>query len=163
MTLVEAAKKDLGKKEKPGNTGFEDKDLERAMRAIGWSSGWAWCACILEKWIRDAYPHRATELNGFFVPSATATFRNLKNENFPVSMIPKEGDLVFWQRIKNGVAQWTGHAGIVSRVISDTEFYSIEGNTNEKGQREGTTVLEQHRFVRTDVQDGLKVMGFVTI
>lgn len=163
MTLIEAARKDIGKKEKSGNSGFEDKQLEKAMRAVGWQPGWAWCASIQEKWIRDAYPQRADELNGFFVPSAVATFRNLKNAGFNVSMMPTEGALVFWQRMKDGVAQWQGHAGVVSQVISDTEFLSIEGNTNSKGSREGDSVQEKQRIVRDDVQDGLKVIGFVTI
>jgi hypothetical protein len=163
MTLIEAAKKDLGKKEKPGNTGFEDKELEKAMKAVGWAPGWAWCASIQEKWIREAFPERAADLNGFFVPSAVATFRNLKNAKFPVSLKPTEGALVFWQRMKNGVPQWQGHAGIVSKVINEIEFYSIEGNTNEQGSREGTTVLEKHRVINWSLQDGLKVLGFIKI
>ena len=163
MTLIEAAKKDIGKKEKRGNTGFEDPHLEKAMKDVGWQAGWAWCAGIQEKWIREAFPERATELNGFFVPSATATFRNLKNAGFSVSMVPSPGALVYWQRMQDGNAQWQGHAGVVSRVISETEFYSIEGNTNSAGSREGDSVQEKQRYVRSDVQNGLKVIGFVTI
>lgn len=163
MTLIEAAKRDLGKKEKLSNSGFEDRELEKAMRAVGWQPGWAWCASIQEKWIREAYPDRADELNGFFVPSAVATFRNLKNAGFPVSMTPSEGALVYWQRMKDGKPQWQGHAGIVTKVINDKEFRSIEGNTNSAGSREGDTVAEKSRIVRADVDNGLKVIGFVTI
>lgn len=162
MSLVDIAKKDIGKKEKPGNTGFEDPELERAMRKVGWIPGWSWCSNIQEKWIWEAFPDLKAEVNGYFVPSATATFRNLKNAGYPVSMEPIEGALVYWQRMKDGVAQWQGHAGVVSRVVSPLEFYSIEGNTNEKGSREGTTVLEKYRTVQNDIQNGLKVMGFVT-
>ena len=163
MTLIEAARNDLGKKERLSNSGFEDKELEKAMREVGWVPGWAWCASIQEKWIRDAFPERADELNGFFVPSAVATFRNLKNAGFPVSMRPTEGALVYWQRMKDGKYTWQGHAGIVSKVISDIEFHSIEGNTNGAGSREGDSVAEKARIVRTDVQNGLRVIGFVTI
>jgi len=163
MKLIEVAKKDIGKKEKPGNTGFEDPELERAMKAVGWAPGWAWCASIQEKWIWEAYPEKKAEVNGYFVPSAVATFRNLKNAGYHVSMVPTVGALVFWQRIKEGVAQWQGHAGVVSKVVSDIEFYSIEGNTSESGSREGTTVLEKYRTVVKDVQNGLKVIGFVTL
>lgn len=162
MNLIEVAKKDLGKKEKDGNTGFEDKELEKAMRTVGWHPGWAWCASIQEKWIWEAYPNLKDAVSGYFVPSAVATFRNLKNAGYQVSMIPTVGALVYWQRMQDGEPQWTGHAGVVSRVISDTEFYSIEGNTNEKGSREGTTVLEKNRFVKK-VDDGLQVIGFITI
>ena|SRR5688572_23979239 len=163
MTLIDVAKKDLGKKEKPGNTGFEDKELEKSMKAVGWNPGWAWCSSIQEKWIWEAFPHLKEVVQGYFVPSAVATFRNLKNAGYPVSMKPTVGALVYWQRMQDGNAQWQGHAGIVSRVVSDTEFYSIEGNTNSAGSREGDSVQEKHRFVRSDVQNGLKVIGFITI
>lgn len=161
--IIETARKDLGKKEKSGNTGFEDKQLEKDMLAVGWRPGWAWCASILEKWIWQAYPNLKEEVQGYFVPSAVATFRNLKNAGYPVSMTPTEGALVFWQRMKDGNAQWQGHAGVVSRVVSPREFISIEGNTSEKGSREGTTILENRRFVNPDVENGLKVVGFVKL
>lgn len=163
MTLVEAAHKDIGKKERRSNLGFEDPQLEKAMMAVGWRPGWAWCASIQEKWIWEAYPDLKNEVQGFFVPSAVATFRNLKNAGYSVSMIPTVGSLVYWQRMQDGNAQWQGHAGVVSKVLSDTEFFSIEGNTNSAGSREGDSVQEKHRFVRNDVQNGLKVIGFVKI
>lgn len=163
MSLIEVARKDLGKKEKSGNIGFEDKELEKAMLAVGWHPGWAWCASIQEKWIWEAHPELKEEVMGYFVPSATATFRNLKNAGFSTSMIPSIGALVYWQRIKESEPQWTGHAGVVSKVVSDTEFYSIEGNTNSAGSREGDSVQEKHRYVRSDVKNGLRVIGFVTL
>lgn len=162
MNLIEVARKDLGKKEKPGNTGFEDPELEKAMKAVGWQAGWAWCASIQEKWIWEAFPDLKNEVNGYFVPSATATFRNLKNAGYKVSMEPTEGALVYWQRMQDGNALWQGHAGVVSKVISPKEFLSIEGNTNSAGSREGDSVQEKSRQVRSDVQNGLRVMGFVT-
>jgi len=162
MTLVDIARKDLGKKEKPGNTGFEDKQLEKDMIAVGWEAGWAWCAAIQEKWIKEAYPEKYESLKGMFVASAVATFRNLYKAGFPLSMVPTVGALVYWQRMHDGVAQWQGHAGVVSQVVSEKEFYSIEGNTNGSGGREGDGVYEKHRFVK-DVDDGLKVIGFIMI
>lgn len=161
MTLIEVARKDLGKKEKRGNTGFQDPQLENEMKAVGWHPGWAWCASIQEKWIWEAFPDLKDEVNGYFVPSAVATFRNLKNAGYQVSMEPKEGALVYWQKMVNGVAQWQGHAGIVSKVISPKEFMSIEGNTNGAGSREGDSVQEKSRTIRSDVQNGLKVIGFI--
>src|SRR5688572_26173037 len=116
MTLIEAAQKDLGKREKSGNIGFEDKKLEYDMKAVGWHPGWAWCASIQEKWIWEAYPHLKDEVSGYFVPSATATFRNLKNAGYLVSMVPTVGALVYWQRMQDGNALWQGHAGVVVRV-----------------------------------------------
>lgn len=162
MKLIEIARQDIGKKEKSGNSGFEDKQLEKDMRAVGWSPGWAWCASIQEKWVWQAFPELKQEVQGYFVPSAVATFRNLKNAGYPVSMIPTPGALVYWQRMKDGHAQWQGHAGVVSTVVSPTEFFSIEGNTNPAGSREGDSVQEKHRFVK-EVENGLQVIGFVTL
>ena len=94
MNLVDVARKDIGKKELRSNFGFEDPELEKAMKAVGWRPGWAWCASIQEKWIWEAYPHLKEEVQGYFVPSAVATFRNLKNAGYPVSMKPSVGALV---------------------------------------------------------------------
>lgn len=163
MTLVEAARADIGQKEKPGNTGFVDKKLEADMRAVGWSPGWAWCACIQEKWVWQAYPEKKEAVKGLFVPSAVNTFRNLIKAGYKHSMIPTVGALVYWQKMENGKALWTGHAGVVSNVISKTEFDSIEGNTNSKGSREGDSVQPKRRLVRENVSNGLKVIGFITI
>lgn len=163
MTLLDAARQDLGKKEKPGNLGFEDPELEKAMKSVGWEPGWAWCASIQEKWIWEAFPELKEKVKGLFVASATATFRNLKNAGYHTSFKPSIGALVYWQRMKDGTPQWQGHAGVVSRVVNDIEFYSIEGNTNSKGSREGDSVQEKHRFIDWDIQDGLKLLGFVKI
>lgn len=162
MTLVEAATADIGQKEKPGNTGFVDPKLEAAMRAVGWAPGWAWCACIQEKWVWQAYPEKKDAVKGLFVPSAVNTFKNLVKAGYKHSMIPTVGALVYWQKMENGKALWTGHAGVVYNVLSDTEFHSIEGNTNSKGSREGDSVQPKHRLVRP-VKNGLQVLGFVTL
>lgn len=163
MTLVEIARKDVGKRETRANSGFEDKDLQKRMEAVGWQPGWAWCASIQEAWAWEAYPDKKEAIKGLFVPSAVNTFRNLVKAGYKSSMIPTEGAFVYWQKYQNGSPIWQGHAGVVSKVVNNTEFYSIEGNTNEKGSREGTSVLEKHRFVIPEVEDGLKVIGFITI
>lgn len=163
MTLIEAARADIGKKEKPGNTGFFDAQLEKDMRAVGWSPGWAWCACIQEKWVWSAYPELKEQVKGLFVPSAVNTFRNLIRAGYKSTMVPEVGALVFWQRMDDGKALWQGHAGIVSEVINETTFKSIEGNTNGAGSREGDGVYEKTRTVKQDVQNGLKVIGFIKL
>lgn len=163
MSIVEIARRDIGKKEKPGNSGFVDPTLEARMKAVGWVPGWAWCACIQEVWAWEAYPELKDKIKGLFVPSAVNTHRNLVKAGYISSMIPTVGAFVYWQKMDDGKPLWTGHAGVVSRVIDDKEFYSIEGNTNAAGSREGDSVQEKHRFVNPAVKDGLKVMGFVTL
>lgn len=161
--IVSEARKDIGKKEKPGNSGFYDQQLEKDMIAVGWSNGWAWCACILEKWIWAAYPERKEKVKGLFVPSAVNTFRNLVKAGYDHSMVPSIGTLVFWQKMEDGKPHWTGHCGVVSEVLSPTIFKSIEGNTSNTGSRNGDGVYELTREIKVRVNDGLKVIGFVKI
>lgn len=163
MTLIEVASKDLGKKEKPNNSGFHDRELELAMLEVGWQPGWAWCACILEKWAWEAYPEKKDQLKGLFVPSAVDTFKKLVKAGFPVSDVPVEGSFVFWQKYEEYKAQWTGHCGIVKQVFSDIQFQTIEGNTSNTGSRNGDGVYSLVRTVKKEVKDGLKVIGFITI
>lgn len=163
MTIVEIARKDVGKRETRANSGFEDKDLQKRMEAVGWQPGWAWCASIQEAWAWEAYPDKKEAIKGLFVPSAVNTFRNLVKAGYKSSMIPTEGAFVYWQKMDDGKALWQGHAGVVSKVISDTEFYSIEGNTSNNGSRNGDGVYELRRKINTNVENGLKVIGFVSL
>jgi len=160
--IVDIARRDIGKKEKPGNSGFQDADLEKRMLSVGWQAGWAWCASIQETWAWAAFPELKEKIKGLFVASATATYRNLVRAGYKSTMKPEVGAFVYWQRMQDGNAQWQGHAGVVSKVISDTEFYSIEGNTNSDGSREGDSVQEKHRFVK-QVENGLQVIGFIKL
>lgn len=163
MNLVEVAKADIGKKEKSGNSGFYDSLLEKEMRAVGWVPGYAWCACILEKWVWQAHPELKEQVKGLFVPSAVNTYKNLVGAGYDRTMIPEVGRLVFWQKMDDGHALWQGHCGIVSEVINDTEFKSIEGNTNSAGSREGDSVQLKSRRVNLQITDGLKVIGFIKL
>lgn len=160
--LVEIAKKDLGKKEKPGNGGWYDEYLQKEMEKDGWSKGMAWCAFIVEKWVEEAYPWKEEALDKLFSGSAVLTFRNFKKAGYKISKTPVLGSIVVWQKYKQGVPHWSGHAGIVSEVISDKEFKSIEGNTNSKGSREGNIVAEKHRKIMK-FETGLNVLGFIVL
>jgi len=154
MTLSEAARRDLGKQESPGGFGFEDHLMDSALRDSGWKPGCSWNTWIVEKWLMDAMPKRALDLNGYFVENSMATFRNLKNAGIAVSMIPIIDSIVFWQRIDDGNPIWLGSVAVVSKVISGTEFMAISGSI---------VVKENHYQIRRHVHDGSKVIGFVTV
>jgi hypothetical protein len=162
VSVVDIAKKDLGKVEKPNNSGFVDPVLEKEMAEVGWQNGFAWCALIAERWAKKALPAKHAELNKLFSASAVTTFENFRKAGYKISPTPVLGALVIWQKYKNNQPSWQGHAGIVSEVISDTEFKSIEGNGSVKGSREGTTVVEQRRKV-LKLDTGLNVMGFIQL
>jgi hypothetical protein len=163
MSIIEVAKKDIGKKEKPGNSGFQDPEHEKRLLAVGWQRGWAWCACQLEAWAWEAYPEKKEQIKGLFVASAVNTFKNLVQAGFKKHDVPKVGTFVFWQKYEDGKGVWTGHCGVVIEVISDVAFKSIEGNASAAGSRNGDGVYIVNRVVKKEVQDGLKVIGFIEI
>jgi hypothetical protein len=163
MTLSEVARKDIGKKEKPGNLGFLDPEHEKKLRAVGWQPGWAWCSSQQEAWVWEAYPDLKDKVKGLFVPSAVNTFRNLVRAGYKPLDKPVANALVYWQKYDDGKALWQGHAGVVSEAINDTTFKSIEGNTSNSGSRNGDGVYELTRVIKNEVRDGLKVIGFIML
>ena len=69
-------------------------------------------------------------------------------------------NIVIWQTYKKGKAQGTGHAAIVMEVGEDT-IKTIEGNTNDKGGREGYIVASKSRSINFTNDNGLRMLGFI--
>lgn len=165
MNPIDLARTYINKKEKPNNSGFEDPEFEKDMIAVGWEKGMSWCALFQKMIFNKAYQF-SSATNGKFIllfnPGAVKTFNNFKSNKFQISNKPVLGSLVIWQDYKNGVAQWQGHAGIVSGVIDDHNFTSIEGNTSGGGSRNGDRVYEHTRKVEVKA-NGLNVLGFVIV
>jgi hypothetical protein len=162
MKQIEVAKKYLAQKEMPGNVFVESTPLGRLIKKAGQKDGEAWCAYFVEGVFVEAYPERAEQFSRLFSASAVKTFDNFKNAKFTTGRKPKVGDIVIWQRYKDGKATWQGHAGLVSQIINENTFKSIEGNTNSAGSREGDSVQEKTRTMSV-LSTGLNVLGFITI
>lgn len=162
MRPFEIAKNYIGQTEIKGNMGFKDPCFEEKMRAVGFQDTHAWCAYFAELVFKEAFPEHK-ELDKLFSASAVQTFKNFRDASYPIGEVPQIDSLVIWQTMKDGKPHWTGHAGIVSKVIDHETFESIEGNTNNDGSREGVMVTERTRKVIPDVKNGLKVMGFIQI
>lgn len=160
--IVGIAKKDIGKLEKPNNSGFQDAQLEKELKDVGWENGFAWCCLICERWSKKAYPAKFAEFDKLFSSSAVTTFANFKKAGYVISSKPVVGSLVVWQKYVNGKPSWQGHIGVVSEVMSDTEFKSVEGNTNAAGSREGNTVAEKTRRL-IKLETGLNILGFIIL
>ena len=153
----------LGQTEKSGNSGFTDPEFEAEMTEEGWKKSWAWCAVFAKVVFKNIFPEKSEELNKLFSPGTVQTFRNFRDAGYPVSLVPSTGALVIWQTMKDGKPQTTGHAGIVVSVVDQHMFYSVEGNTNDGGGREGYIVAKKQRKVVANVKDGLKILGFIQI
>lgn len=163
MSHIELAKTYIGKKEKPENSGFEDIQFEFDMISFGeWQKGFAWCACFAQMIFRKTFPEKSDVLKKLFDPSTRKTIENFKAAGYKVYSEPVLGSLVIWASYKANKQLWTGHAGIVSEVLSKKVFKSIEGNTAASGSRNGDRVAEHTRT--TDFKpNGLNVMGFIQI
>jgi len=166
--IVKLALQDVGNKEKPNNSGWFNAQKEKAMRLAGWLVGQAWCSYNAEVIYVNAFtiedPNAVSLLKKYFSGSTVETWKNFRaSREFKTSPnVPKLGALVIWQSYKNGVAQSTGHIGVVTEINGGT-FKSVEGNTSEAGSREGTVVgINSHNIANENARtNGLQIIGFV--
>jgi len=160
--IVQTAKKYIGKTEKPNNSGFNDADFEKRMKETGWDKGMSWCSFFTELVWKEAYTgsSETSAIDKLFSGSATATFKNFdlaKQSGWNTGMTPKPGSLAVW---RNGNS-WQGHIGIVIENNGIT-FKTVEGNTNDKGGREGYIVATKNRVLKSAYQkNGLNLIGFI--
>lgn len=151
------ARKYIGQTEKPGNRGFKDAEFEKKMKSVGWAKTQAWCAYFCELVCREALPEKDLEFARLFSASAVKTYENFQKAN-KVTDHPTPGALAVW-RFGNG---WQGHIGVVSEVLSENFFKTIEGNTNAIGGREGYIVALKTRKLKQPYSvKGLNLIGFI--
>lgn len=162
MTLSEIALTYVGKKEKPGNAGFEDPELEKKMIAIGWQAPWAYCILGVKLCVVEALPQDKNTHN-LFSPNCQDTFENFLKAAHRITMEPEPNTIVIWESWKNGVLTTKGHAGIVVKK-TDVGFEVVEFNTDGGGSREGDGIhLKSRVVVRMPPKTGsaLIVKGFI--
>ena len=159
--IVRIAKSYVGKTETAGNSGFSDKAFEKKMKDCGWSKSLAWCSFFAELVWKESHSEDielVKILDKLFSGSATTTYKNFElNKTFKVSKTPTIGALAVW-RYGNG---WQGHIGVVVEIKGNA-FHCVEGNTNDKGGREGYIVGEKIRNIDKPYQaNGLNLIGFI--
>jgi len=140
----------VGQTEIKGNLGFTDEKFHMMMKAVGWKRGEAWCCYFTEliwKLVNVHNPKISKELDKLFSGSTVQTWKNFfSSPDWITNDTPVVGAVVIWQKYKDGKAQWSGHAGIVVEV-HDSKFVSVEGNTNDKGGREGYIVAKKKSYL----------------
>ena len=164
--IILVAKQRLGEEEKKGNSGFKNALYEKKMRDRGWLPPWAWCAFAAEEvWYEalDKDIWSLDKLDSIFDGSAVKTFNNFKNTDYKIDYTPEPGALAVWQNYINGTADWRGHIGVVINMKYDQFFDSAEGNTNDKGGREGYIYAIHTHDILTEMKriNGLRFIGFV--
>ncbi len=162
--IVKEALSFVGQEEIRGNLGFKEDKFQRYLETMGWDKGQAWCAYFAELVWKMAYSKFdstfISRLDKLFNAGAVATWNNFTKSEFEISRIPEVGDLVIWQNYKNWKPNWTGHEGIVVEVRNT--FKSVEGNTNDKGGREGYIVAVKDRPLNFEPKEmGLVLKGFI--
>jgi hypothetical protein len=168
MNIIEIARKYIGQTEKPQNSGFTDADFQKKMEEVGFQKGHAWCAYFGELVVKEVYPEKFDLLDKLCSASAVKFFRNFQKAGFVITQTPAPGCIVVWMSVKNGKAfpseeQPTGHLGISTDVMAVNRFACVEGNTNDNGGREGYIVAERIRTIIPNVQNGLRLLGFIHI
>jgi len=169
----------IGFKEKPNNSGFQDRTLETYMRDIGWRPGDSWCVdfakvCWYLSISNDTVRNLAMKLIVGNSQSTLANFENYikstgianpREQWFIISDSAIVGSIVIWQHYKNGIPEWSGHAGIVDSVFKHRyyDFHTIEGNTNDNGSSNGDRVLPKYRRYNYTAVNGLRTKKFICI
>jgi len=164
--IVNIAKNYIGKKEKKGNMGFQDPVFEEKMKKVGFIKGHAWCSYFAELVWKEAFLKSGINnfkvLDKLFSASTQTTWRNFakngKDNLFEVFDKPFPGDLVVWRSKSNSAL---GHIGIVVSEGENGYFYAIEGNTNDKGGREGYIVAKRKRILSFSKNKPLILLGFI--
>jgi hypothetical protein len=154
----------IGINEIGNNQGFSNAVFQQMMKEVGWQSGESWCMYLAKAIYLKAFPKKAAAIGAILTPSTQQSWKNVKAhpEMFIVLDKPTDkphvGDLVFWQSTTNAA---NGHVGIVDHVPNSQ---TIEGNTSEKGVREGQGVRELTRkLVPGSVEGTLKLLGFARL
>ncbi len=157
MTISEVALSYVGQREISGNKGFENKDFDKKMRSIGFYTGAPWCGFFALLVWSEANQNTSV----LSASSKTLIDKATKAKNWHT--VPVPGCVVVWATFKNGKRQKTGHIGIVTDV-NESKYNTVEGNTTDKGGREGIMVAIRNRELRDEVwknKNGLRLMGFV--
>lgn len=155
--IITIARSYLGQKETANNSGFVDKSFLKKMQAVGWYKGAAWCLFFC----RLVWKEAGIDIS-LIHPSAYKTWLEAdKAGNWHTD--PVEGAIAVFRMFKNGVATDKGHGCVVVEVGVGS-YVTVDGNTTDKGGREGIMTAERIRSLNADSwtkKDGLRLMGFI--
>lgn len=135
LKAIEVAKLNLSEHEEPkgSNAG---KDVEEFLSAVGLGPGYAWCMAF----VYFCFWKASEEWDIVNPLTKTGGVLNQWNKHPELRQsIPEVGDILIMDFGKG-----RGHTGIVYKVDA-TYIYTIEGNTNDEGGREGYEVAYMKR------------------
>jgi hypothetical protein len=114
-------------------------DVEKYLKSVGLGGGYAWCMSFVYWCVQQA----ATEM-GIKNPLVKTGGVMVQWNSTTCRKVPKTGNVqpgdIFIMQFGHG----TGHTGFVMKVENNA-VYTIEGNTNDDGSREGYEVAKRVR------------------
>lgn len=145
-----------GQREKPGNSGWHDATFQAKMKDAGWMMGQPWCAYYAKMVWLEAYadqPKIVDAIRKTLSGGSVNSWHEWRNAGLPTSDKPTPGAIGY---LSFGGGK--GHTVIcMSGELKGGTYRTNEGNSNEKGGREGIEVAERSKR-RTDDP---KLLGFI--
>lgn len=114
--------------------------VEKYLKSVGLGKGYSWCMALVYWCTKES----AIQLGLLNPLSKTGGVLDMYNKEKDLRVTtPQPGD-IFIMDFGKGM----GHTGIVEKVVGTT-VYTIEGNTNDEGSREGYEVCRRKRQTKT--------------
>ena len=160
QNIADVAKSYLGQREISPNKIFKDPVFTRKMESVGFYSGAPWCLFFA----RLVWKEAGQYINKISASSYTTTKNNdVKDDSRNWHTTPIVGAIAIFWTYKNNKYQGNGHGCVVVDVVDSENYSTVDGNTTDKGGREGVMVAIRHRHLNKEswTKDGLRLMGFV--
>lgn len=134
---LEIAITQLGVQEdaKKPNTG---KEVNEYLKSVGLNGGYSWCMAFIY-WCFLKASKELNVVDPLIKTAGVMAHWNQVDKKFKYISNPEKGD-IFIMDFGKGL----GHTGIIESV-SDTHIFTIEGNSNDEGSREGHEVCRRKR------------------
>lgn len=138
--VIEIANTQIGVHEDPGNKNTGPQ-VDEYLKSVGLGPGYSWCMAFVYWCFREA-ANKLAVANPLAKTGGVLDQYNRRKLHFGQTH-PMPGD-VFIMDFGKGL----GHTGLVEKV--DGNFiYTIEGNSNDEGSREGYEVCKRKRSVNS--------------
>jgi hypothetical protein len=161
--IIATAREFLGQCEGKNNTFEDDSELGRLLHKAGQKDGEAWCSYFCEAIFCKALPESEVWFRKYFSASVLTTLQNFIDAGVSVHMIPKPGDIMIMEQLKDGKRTGRGHMALVVITKATGQFNTIDGNTSDGNEREGKWVAEKKNRRVIKVENGLNIVGFLSL
>lgn len=143
QAFVAIAKKEDGVRESNNNSGARVREYQAATTLGG--THWPWCAAYLSWCLKQTEKQADIKIPWSHSASCDVLWADAKSRGL-IRATPQVGD-IFLVKAKVGAGYSKSdaiHTGVVTEVEGDW-FWTMEGNTNSGGGREGVAVMSHRR------------------